>query len=474
MRRTPLLLTIALALNVTFAADPTLQSLQNQINDLQQRLDEAEERADEIEFEATLSKVKFGLEFSNSISNFNISNGNGTTNHNNGKFATELHLNMNAQINDRTKFSGRLSVMRGWGDMGWSKLLMEISTGRTADGGPIVFLERAYVDYMILNGLHATIGRQPATDGPGSNLRNNSGRLSTYPALLVNLLGDALIFTYAPTYFDASQLTFRAGYSKFYQWVEGSGSSEHFTGTQKDSDGDLMFVEVEGKLPLGAFGDNLAILSYIQTINYSAPINTPTLSLGPVNMGDIQVVNLHFENNKMLGLPFSWFVSGSYFNAKADNGDDAARKVASANGISIETRAQLDSMVAQSGGNASLQQLQAAADRLKLNNESAFAIHAGARVDLPLDFKIGYEYFHGSRYWYAFSRPSIHDPLDFRNTRGDVHDIYLIYQLDFNQFLRASYTNIHNKYSNNGLAFGGADPVDRTAEIFMLMYNLKF
>ncbi|MDE7216976.1 MAG: hypothetical protein K2N20_02645, partial [Helicobacter sp.] len=125
MRTTPWLMTTALALNMALAAEPTLQGLQQQINDLQQRLDEAEERADEIEFEATLSKVKFGLEFSNSIASFNTSNGNGTTNHNGGKFATEVHLNMNAQVNNRTKFSGRLSIMRGWGVMGCAKLHME-------------------------------------------------------------------------------------------------------------------------------------------------------------------------------------------------------------------------------------------------------------------------------------------------------------------------------------------------------------
>lgn len=54
------------------------------------------------------------------------------------------------------------------------------------------------------------------------------------------------------------------------------------------------------------------------------------------------------------------------------------------------------------------------------------------------------------------SRPSINDPLNLRMTRGTAHDFYAIYQLDRYQFLRLSYTNIQNIWSNRGLPFGGS------------------
>lgn len=464
----------ALAVGSAFAAEPipTLQGLQQQVNDLNKRLDEAEERTDDVEFAATLDKIKFGLEFANSVANFNVNNGQSSYSNNN-KIGMEVRLNMNAQINERTKFTGRLSIARGWGDMNWNKLPYEISTGRTLDSGAIVYLERAYIDYILFDGFVATLGRQPATDGPGSNLRNSSGRMSTYPALLVNVLGDALIFTYAPPQVSSLDLTFRAGYSKVYQWMEGNGAPEQFSGNQKDSDADLWFAQVESKVPIAALGDNIAILGYAQTFNHPLPPSViGSASLPTVNLGSLQLVNFHFENDGPFNIPFHWFVSGGYVKGHADSGDDAVRKITDG---ALSSRDALDNAIALDSSNPTLIQAKAVSDLLKLNEKAGFAVHVGARYDLPWDFKIGYEHFYGSRYWYAFSRPSIHDPLDFRNTRGHVNDVYLIYQMDFNQFLRASYTHIHNQYTNNGLAFGGAEPVDnRKAEFFMLMYNLKF
>ncbi|RAX57187.1 hypothetical protein CCZ01_06905 [Helicobacter monodelphidis] len=453
-----------------YGADPRdaqIADLKKKIESMQDSLGEMEERIDQNELSSTLNKVKFGLEVSTSASNLNFKDKD-TAYHNNGKIASEVHLNMAART-ERLNFTGRLSIAKSWGDMGWNGLPSELEAGRGFESGPVVYLERAFVDYMILEGLTATIGRQPGTDGPGSNLRNNSARMSTYPALLVNVLGDALVFTYAPKYFDTSALAFRVGYSKIYQG--GNSGGNYFTFNQKDNDADLLFVGAEGKLPLGFMGDNLAILSYVQILNHTLPIETGALNLGPVNLGNAQVANAYFENNRFFGLPLNWFIAGGFFKGSAANQDDVVRKIT--NGA-VGGREQLDQIVSSGLGGAEMAQAQAVANALRFNEESAYAVHVGARYDLPFDFKLGYEFFHGSQYWYALSRASINDPLDFRNTRGNVHDIYLIYQLDFYQFLRASYTNIHNKYSNNGLPFGGALPVDRTNEVFMLMYNVKF
>ncbi len=43
----------------------------------------------------------------------------------------------------------------------------------TRSSGPVLYVDRAYLDCYITPEWIATIGRQPGTDGPGSNLRNN-------------------------------------------------------------------------------------------------------------------------------------------------------------------------------------------------------------------------------------------------------------------------------------------------------------
>ncbi|EAI7732347.1 DUF3373 domain-containing protein, partial [Campylobacter coli] len=78
------------------------------------------DRADETEFQAALSKVKFGLEFSTAVSNTNFNHIPYTEGQTSGykdysvnnKWMNELHLNMNADINDKTKFYGRLSMAK--------------------------------------------------------------------------------------------------------------------------------------------------------------------------------------------------------------------------------------------------------------------------------------------------------------------------------------------------------------------------
>ncbi|BEK33854.1 hypothetical protein B11447_12960 [Campylobacter jejuni] len=60
------------------------------------------DRADETEFQAALSKVKFEFEFSTAVSNTNYKVS-GQDYSANNKWMNELHLNMNADINDKTK-----------------------------------------------------------------------------------------------------------------------------------------------------------------------------------------------------------------------------------------------------------------------------------------------------------------------------------------------------------------------------------
>ena len=111
---------------------------------------------------------------------------------------------------------------------------------------------------------------------------------------------------------------------------------------------------------------------------------------------------------------------------------------------------------------------------LDWNNKSAWAIHLGARYDFTQSFKLGAEFFHGSKYWFAMSRPSVLDPLDFRNTKGNVYDIYAIWQIDFNQYLRFSYTHVDYHYSNSGRPIGTPIKVSDKADVFSVIYNVRF
>lgn len=406
------------------------------------------DRADETEFQAALSKVKFGLEFSTAVSNTNYKVS-GQDYSANNKWMNELHLNMNADINDKTKFYGRLSMAKNWSQMGWSGSPLDLDAGRnTRTSGPVLYVDRAYLDYYITPEWIATIGRQPGTDGPGSNLRNNALRQSTYPALAINALGDAAVITYKPESLQDHKVAIRAAYGKTYQWDEESGKVRDWMSDQKDADANLYYAAVEGELPIEGMGDNLIIFNVAHMTDFALPIpgSTSLDDDGVINLGNLTLANIHFENYKAFGTNFNWFASLGY-----------------SNGSNNEINPLLSAALQGDGyGNG------------KFNEKDGYAVHVGGRYDFTKALKVGYEFFWGSRYWYTMSRPSINDPLNIRMTRGTAHDFYVIYQLDRYQFLRLSYTNIQNIWSNRGLPFGGAKKDKARADNIMLMYNVKF
>lgn len=409
------------------------------------------DRADETEFQAALSKVKFGLEFSTAVSNTNYKVS-GQDYSANNKWMNELHLNMNADINDKTKFYGRLSMAKNWSQMGWSGSPLDLDAGRnTRSSGPVLYVDRAYLDYYITPEWIATIGRQPGTDGPGSNLRNNALRQSTYPALAINALGDAAVITYKPESLQDHKVAIRAAYGKTYQWDEENGKVRDWMSDQKDADANLYYAAVEGELPIEGMGDNLIIFNVAHMTDFALPI-PGSMSLGDddevVNLGNLTLANIHFENYKAFGTNFNWFASLGYSNGSNNEINPL-----------LSTALQNQSKGYSNG---------------KFNEKDGYAVHVGGRYDFTKALKVGYEFFWGSRYWYTMSRPSINDPLNIRMTRGTAHDFYVIYQLDRYQFLRLSYTNIQNIWGNRGLPFGGAKKDKARADNIMLMYNVKF
>ncbi len=166
---------------------------------LQKQIDELEKFIEEVETKAELNKIRFGLDFNATMNNvFTRDGGTPGSKENNypnttqaNKWAMGLYLNMKADINDYTKFTGRLSMTKAFGDLAFmTPTIGSLDAGRGVGGSSAIYVERAYVDLFLGNHFALTIGRLPGTDGPGSNLRNGSARMSTYPALAVNALGD--------------------------------------------------------------------------------------------------------------------------------------------------------------------------------------------------------------------------------------------------------------------------------------------
>ncbi|WP_394997918.1 DUF3373 family protein [uncultured Helicobacter sp.] len=448
MKTKGILLASLLALSPLAAAEKSLQ----------QQIDELNDRVDQNELQATLNKVKFGLDFNASMNNFFIDN-NGVSSTQANKWLMGLYLNMNADVTKYAKFTGRLAMTKAFGDLSWmpsASYVTSLDAGKGVAGGSAVYVERAYVDLFLGNYWALTVGRLPGTEGPGYNLRNGAARMSTYPALLVNALGDGGVVTFKP-YTDAA---LRAGFAKVYQPLyitanSGAGNIFSETSASNQADMNLMFAAFETPFLPKSAGKSLLMLSYMYISNYSLPNQlvalTAAQSLGSgvgilsmlpgdaINVGDLQYANIHLENFNLAGSGFNWFASFTW-----------------ANGTNSSVPAALSTM-----GTGIF------------NGQGSYALHIGARYDFGSHFKLGYEYFHGSKNWYAFSRVSANDPLNIRNTRGDVHDVYAIFQLDTFQFFRLSYTYLHRDYVMAS-TYGAPVATDITTQNVSAAYILRF
>ena len=448
------------------------------------RLADLEDRLDDIEFQSGLDKIKFGLDFSTGGGESWYKIGERYTRENNtpkfnpeqkysahNKWGMELHLNMNAPINSYTKFYGRLSMAKNYGMMDTTSVTEPQDTDAGRDlrtSGQSLYVSRAYVDLFFTPEIVATLGRQPGTDGPGSNLRNNALRQATYPALLVNALGDAAVISYKPRFLRQLQFAVRGAYGKIYQ-VDEQGVVRDWIGKSEKADTDLYYASFEIQPYLGSLGKNsLFIVSYMRLHDLALDLSSLQNGIGVQNLGTIDTANVHFESYQAFGLPLNYFVSGSYMKGSG------AREVSFTAQVPVAD---------VNGGTGAISTISREVNLGKLfNEETAFAVHAGLRYDFHRYFKLGGEYFYGSQYWFAFSRMSFNDPLNIRNTRGQAFDVYVITQLDRNQFFRLSYTHIQNKWNNRGVPLGGAYGKDdktqggyeSTADNVMLIYNVKF
>ncbi|MGX3097410.1 DUF3373 family protein [Helicobacter sp. 23-1046] len=427
---------------------------------VESRVADLEERMDAVEVESELSKVKFSLEFTTAMNNFQSdARTAGQSRAEPLKWSAGLYLNMNANVNKYTKFTGRLSMTKAFGDLAWTPSIFadQFSAGRGVAGSSAVYVERAYVDLFLGDYFALTFGRLPSTDGPGSLLRNGSARLSTYPALMVNALGDGVVLTYKPLPHSLSDLYVRVGFAKAYQAVYGAstqsgGSIFGGIGINKTADMDLWYAGVESAFLPSDWGKSLLMLGYIYLNDYSVPDyaiqqaqqQTPSTFGTAKSMGNLQYLNLHLEHNNAFGSGLNWFLSYS---------------LNSGSGTSDPTIAALATQ----------------SPAMQFNKEQGWALHFGARYDFSSHFKLGYEYFHGNKNWYAFSRVSINDPFNIRNTRGDVHDVYMLFPIDVYQFFRLSYTYQYHEYTDPKFpTVPVALPALKSRQNIALSYTLRF
>jgi len=412
----------------------------------EEEIEALHERADENEFQATMNKIKWGAELELTNSFIDGKTGSvpamaaaGEKYSNNNQWTTRLRLSMDANIADNLKFTGRLSMYKNWSDSS-NQGLTDPAQGRKPDGDSGLYVERAYVDYSPNDIFTVTLGRQPSSDGPGMTLIENTKRKSTYPSLLFDGAADGAVVSAKLASNSSMKPVVRAAYGKGFQ-KEDNYSPYTATTTQVD-DLNVYGAFYEMSLPFESMGDNLIVLSYVMGTDFVGhPLQQNNTSNNP-NLGDMELMGAYFENNKAFGSNFNYFMSAGWSmpdsNGKTATIDPGTGPMA-----------------------------------MGLINEDGYAYHLGARYDFDIGVKIGYEFNHGSEHWFSFTNGSS-DLLNKLSTRGDVHDIYGIYQIDMYQFVKLGYTDINYDFTGSGWHIGTPMKTNDYIRRAYGAYNLRF
>jgi hypothetical protein len=94
-------------------------------------------------------------------------------------------------------------------------------------------------------------------------------------------------------------------------------------------------------------------------------------------------------------------------------------------------------------------------------SQTASSVYAGLRFDLNDDrTQFGFEYNHGSQYWFNFTNAADDLLLSKLATRGDVYEIYYNQKVGARAQFRLSAIDFRYDYSGSGWHLGAPKPVD--------------
>ncbi|WP_456433466.1 DUF3373 family protein [Thermosulfuriphilus sp.] len=417
---------------------------------MEKDISEIYDTLDEVETKAIKDRINLGAELRTRVDFYKLKDYlDKNTNQkidwvNDNYWSNRFRLNLEARISPRLFFHGRLAVYKNWSDSDRITLYSDPNRSHVPDN-TTVKLDRAYVDWIVPDlpvPLALTFGRHPSTEGPPFEFKENRARQSTYPALLFDGEADGIVATLGlERYLGWKNAGFRIAYGKGYQ------NDNDFYIYLDDRSGldDLNVLGLFFETELPRLPKSLLVLSWVKGWNFvDLPTNTQK------NLGDMQIFGLHLQIPKIFtgfDVFFSWGLN------KSDP-----------NGNSVD----LSSL-----GLGQVGLLSSAGQK----DHTGWAIYTGFRYSLPWkrlkNPKVGFEYNHGSKYWFSFTQGSteIYNKLA---TRGDVFDFYYIQPLEKNLFLRTGYTYINYDYNLSGWHIGEPQKTDEKLTNFYMLIDCRF
>ncbi|HET8648367.1 MAG TPA: DUF3373 family protein [Vicinamibacteria bacterium] len=364
-------------------------------------------------------------------------------------YTTRLRLNMGADINEHLSFAGRLSMYKTWGDSAGVQVFNGAPTSMNIDGtstsvpnSDAIRVDRAYFDWKRIadTGLYLSVGRRPSSSGPPLEIRDNRLRGGTPLGHVVDFQFDGVTAGYV---FDSEKvpgLIVRFCYGLGYESGFGSGAElrapadrlqdVHFGGLNLDLySTDRMFVQATA---LRAWrvtdGFNGLVVMPVDPVSGNPAPGPAVMRYTPsANLGDIDLAALLVERH-----------------------DGPLHAFASLAGMKTHP----NGTTTPFGGLLS--------DPFSVpESHTAWSAYAGVRWDVAkTSTQLGFEYNHGSQYWFNFTQAADDIVGSKLSTRGNAYEAYLSQVIGRNLALRLSGIKYDNEYSGSGWHVGEPKRLD--------------
>ena len=447
------LITVTLSLSASSAENTALlRSLTQEVKFLKQEvvtlkksqtqntqsIDDVYENIDSVEARSLQDKINFGLGFKTNIDNFSKTYADGHKVSSNNVWSNKLMLNMKADITENMNFYGRLSMYKYWGSSYIHPYTYYDNMQGRVPADSALYVERAYLNWFLfketLLPIAFTIGRQPSSDGPSNQFKDNTVRKGTYSALLYDGAADGIVLTA-----DISKIIklpksyLRFGYAKGFGYSETSQNvGNAFIGASNNDikDTDVAGVFLDTTLPY--MQNSLIQVSYSKMMNIVANPLDKNSSTNK-NIGDVDLYGAMIELSNIKNTHLDFFAQYGHSHATPNSNS-----------------------YLNYGG-----LLGDAGDRTSKDGDS-FWIGSRYGFGEKQKYKLGLEYNQGSQNWINLTQGSF-DIYNKLATRGDAFEAYMMYAINRYANLRLGYVNIDYKYTRSGWFVGKSESINSSS-----------
>jgi len=362
-------------------------------------------------------------------------------------YTNRLRLRFNTKIADNLSVDARLSMYKVFGDSTGVQVFNGQSNTLNIDGttagvptGDMIRVERAYFNWTDIGGskLYLSIGRRPSTDGPPLNFRQDELRGGTPMGTLFNYQYDGITLGYHLT----PKVTLRTCYGVGYSSGFGNGNLLK-TPADRLKDVHLMGGMVDLYDTNKTFIQALVAHAWNVTDGFNGQVVLPNNPL----TGDVipAPVMMRFTPSANLGGIYLYGLTMQKTLRQFDLFGSVNWSSLRPNGVTTPF-----------GGLGS--------DPFSTPvNHDGQMYYVGVRFNVPQNdgrTKIGFEFNHGTKYWFNFANAEDDIIAPKTQTRGEAYETYVTHRINDHFIFKADFIRYNYTWSGSGWHLGEPKRLD--------------